>query len=227
MDLLLRLIERRQLTITDISLVEVTDHFLEYAADLPSLPPTVVADFATIASRLLVLKSRSLLPAMPVADDESEPDDLTRQLIAYRAVKQAAESLDQRQRRGLRSFTRPMTMTERHERAPAIAPDHPRRLVQALRWCTDRARPEPRPFQPSQVISLAAMTRRILASVARAGRSRFGALFGPRSSRPERVAGFIALLSLWKRRRVEVRQDAPFGEIEIETVRHVRQAADD
>jgi segregation and condensation protein A len=227
LDVLLRLIESRQLAITDVSLVEVTGQFLEYVAGLPAMPPALLADFTAIASRLLVLKSRSLLPAPPVEDDEIETDDLTRQLIAYQAVRETAEELGGRQRRGLRSYPRPLAAEPIRSTVAQLASEHPARLIQALRWSVARKRPEPRSFQPRQIVSLALMTRNILHAVTRTGRQRFSRLLGRRATRPEYVAGFIALLTLWKQRRIVVTQSELFAEIELEAVQPARQAADD
>src|SRR5688500_7437705 len=81
LDVLLRLIERDQLAIADVSLVAVTDQFLRYVESLGSAPAEVLAEFATVAARLILLKSRSLLPRPQVnAEHEADPDDLVKQL---------------------------------------------------------------------------------------------------------------------------------------------------
>ncbi|MBX6342262.1 MAG: segregation/condensation protein A, partial [Thermomicrobiaceae bacterium] len=86
LDVLLRLIERNQLAITDVSLVAVTDQFLAYMASLADAPPELLAEFTAVAARLLALKSRSLLPAPPAPETEEADADLAEQLIAYQAV---------------------------------------------------------------------------------------------------------------------------------------------
>ena len=97
LDLLLRLIERDQLAITEVSLVAVTDQFLGYLATLRQTSPVLVADFVAVAGRLVLLKSRSLLPRPPVAE-EDEPDGLVRQLIEYQALRAAVDHLADRDR---------------------------------------------------------------------------------------------------------------------------------
>src|SRR5215208_5144761 len=91
LDVLLRLIERSQLQITDVSLVAVMDQFLVYVASLDQAGAELIADFTNVATRLVLLKSRSLLPRPPAIDDEAEAGDLARELIEYRAVRQAAQ----------------------------------------------------------------------------------------------------------------------------------------
>ena len=214
LDVLLRLIERDQLAITDVSLVAVTQQFLDYTASLRDVPPAVLADFAAIAARLLALKARSLLPAPPVTEEEPEPDDLTRQLAAYQAAKQAAELLRRREREGVRSWPRALTgqpelpMTERLVASPPSA------LVTALNRCRKRLLPPPVVHRPTPVISLAAMTRRLLGRLRGTG-VRFRELVGRDASREEQAVAFIALLSLLRQRVVDASQDELFGEIEV------------
>ena len=113
LDLLLHLIERNQLEITAISLVAVTDQFVAYLRmwDEPPLPR--LAEFVAMAARLLLIKSRSLLPRQPrqeVADDETDPLDdaeqLRRHLLEYKLAKDIASMLRARELAGLHSFTR-------------------------------------------------------------------------------------------------------------------------
>jgi len=76
LDVLLALIERERLEISNLSLVLVTDGFLEYIGGMRNPPAALLAEFAGIAARLLVLKSRSLLPKPDVIEQETDVDDL-------------------------------------------------------------------------------------------------------------------------------------------------------
>lgn len=216
LDVLLRLIERNQLEITEVSLVEVTDQFLHYVSALPGTSPGVLAEFTTIASRLLLLKSRSLLPSEPVEDDDEETDDLTQQLLAYKAVKDAALMLKDRQDAGMTSYGRPPTTQEWGESAESILTMPARALIQAMRRCVKRHIPEPTAFRPRPVISLAEMTRRIVDHLRGRRKTRFTSMLSTDADRHEHVAGFVALLTLWKQRAVELWQSEHFAEIEIE-----------
>jgi hypothetical protein len=105
------------------SLLAVTEGFVAYTAAMVDVVPSLLADFTAIAARLLVLKSRSLLPAPPKMEDESEPDDLARQLIAYQAVRDGASALRTREVAGLRSWGRdhPLADLPRAERPGDVA----------------------------------------------------------------------------------------------------------
>jgi segregation and condensation protein A len=217
LDVLLRLIERNQLEITDVSLVEVTDQFLSYVAALPETTPGVLAEFTTIASRLLLLKSRSLLPSEPVEDEDLETDDLTQQLLAYKAVKDAAIMLKERQEQGNTAYARPpMPHRAWGESAESILQLPASVLLRAIRRCAARRIPETTTFRPRPVISLAEMTRRIVDHLSGKRQTRFSSLLSRRADRHEHVAGFVALLTLWKQRAVELWQPEHFAEIVIE-----------
>jgi segregation and condensation protein A len=79
-DVLLRLVERSHVVITDVSLIEVTSQFLAYVAELDQQDAELIAEFSSVGSRLVVLKSRSLLPRPPIEETE-QVSDLARELI--------------------------------------------------------------------------------------------------------------------------------------------------
>lgn len=114
LDLLLKLIERRQLEISKVSLAAITGEFLAYLETHPGMPPGPLASFVWVASKLLWIKSQSLLPRPLIAHSEDEEEDpgeeLVRRLEAYKRVQEAAKWLRSRERQGLRSFERPVAL---------------------------------------------------------------------------------------------------------------------
>src|SRR5688572_3267106 len=86
LDLLLKLVERQQLPITDISLVAVSDQFLAAAREIGGASPESVAEFASVGARLVSLKARTLLPRPSIDEEDEEPSELVVQLIEYRAI---------------------------------------------------------------------------------------------------------------------------------------------
>ena len=88
LDLLLQLVERRKLEITEVSLAAVAGQYLQAVRALPERDLELLSEFLAIGTRLLLLKSRALLPRPPPLDDEEEPvDDLTARLEEYRHFK--------------------------------------------------------------------------------------------------------------------------------------------
>ncbi len=110
LDLLLKLIERKQLDISKVALAEVSEGFLHYLEAHPGMPPGPLASFVWVASKLLWIKSQALLPQAPVpaAEEEEDPgDELVRRLEAYKRVQETASWLRNREAEGLRSYERP------------------------------------------------------------------------------------------------------------------------
>lgn len=215
LDVLLSLIEREQLEISDLSLVTVTDGFLRHVEALTDVPPTLLADFLGVAARLLVLKSRALLPQAEEADEEEEVDDLAAQLREYQRMRNVARDLADAQSALWRSYPRLAPPPARPTRVTFALPPI-QSLGQALVRVLSRQPLEPEPVAMKRVVSVTEMAARLVSSVLRSGRPRPFLDLVNRADRDEVVAGFIALLALLRRRQVEVQQEGLFGEITIE-----------
>jgi segregation and condensation protein A len=114
LDLLLSLIEQRQLDITTIALAEVTEQFLAYLKALEQIDPTVLADFLAIAAKLLVIKSKAILPTLEIEKEEEDSIiDLQSQLVLYKQFKEVAKFLKQLDAKKQQSWTRITTFEER------------------------------------------------------------------------------------------------------------------
>ena len=114
LDLLLSLIEQRQLDITQIALAEVTEQFLQYLKTLEKVEPTNLADYLSIAAKLLVIKSKAILPTLEVEPEEEDAGfDLESKLILYKQFKEVAKFLKTLDNKRKQSFTRSVTFEER------------------------------------------------------------------------------------------------------------------
>jgi segregation and condensation protein A len=225
LDVLLRLIEREELDITAISLALVADQFVEYIAGQPDSDPALLAEFAAVASRLLLLKTRGLFPRAPevaTAEPGENPDedDLVRQLQEYRQIKEAAEGLATRDRAGERAFA-PLAMPE-HATAGAVpeitlAPARPFDLLRAVHRRLARQPATPRVLTLVPRISVGEMAARILERLRTwpHGEVRLSRLATEARSRVEVVTTFMAILELVRRRRAEATQEEPFGDIVV------------
>src|SRR6266542_4801403 len=110
LDLLLRLIEREELDITEIALAQVADQYLAHVRAMEAPDPGALSSFLVMAARLLLIKSRVLLPRPPAAPGPDDPPDeaaeLARQLREYQRYKQAAALLRAWEEGGRRSYLR-------------------------------------------------------------------------------------------------------------------------
>lgn len=234
LDLLLKLIERRQLDISKVALAEVTDAFLSYMSAHPDMPAAPMASFVWVASKLLWIKSQTLLPRPPVTrteDDEEDPgDELVRRLEAYKRVQEAAKWLRARETAGLRSYERPATL-EPQPATPRRKLD-PEEMGNGLNGVTlaklvkmvQRRMQLGMPVVPTgtatrgHVITVAEKVvhlRRRLAPLKAGQRLALGMEFAEASmrSRTELVVLFLAVLELIRRKLGVAEQDEAFGEI--------------
>lgn len=228
LDLLLQLIERRELEISEISLCAVTDQYLRTLETLDVIEPGALADFLTVASRLLLIKSNRLLPR-PVADEDMEEDagdSLVRQLIEYRRFRQAAENLKSRvdsdYRVHVRAAVKP-AVEGLQKPKPDLSDVDADRLQSILRNVLQRMPVDPPPPRltpykvtvSEQIERVRAFVRRIQDSATKPGKVRvlFSSVLGSAYTRTEVIVTFLAILELIKQQELTVEQDATFGEI--------------
>lgn len=228
LDLLLQLVERQELDISEVSLCAVTDQYLSTLEGLAEVEPASLADFLAVASRLLYIKSNSLLPRPAEDEDEQEDvgDALVRQLIEYRRFRQVAEKLKSRTDSGQRAHVRPVI---RHapERRQATPPDlsdvDAQHLQTVLREALQRIPVEPpaprvmayRITVSEQIERVRRFVRDFKQSADRrsGGRVLFSSVLGTAYTRTEVIVTFLAILELIKQQELAVEQDGTFGEI--------------
>lgn len=220
LQLLLHLIESRQLDVLNVPLADLADAYLEHLARHP-VDPAGLSEFVVIAAQLIWLKSRRLLPgeAGPVALgelDEPDEEELRRRIIEYRAVRDAAQAF------GARDLTAPLMRREpRESDLPAVAGEvlQVGLLVEALDRLAAVAEPEPAP--PEVVvreITIGMQIRALLDALSASGRVILQAVLATCRSRTEAAVTLLATLELVRRRQVQVRQATVFGPILVEVV---------
>lgn len=215
LDLLLELVEERKLDILTVRLGDLADDYLIRVRALETLPAEEVAAFLNVASRLVLLKARSLLPSLeprgPEDLTESE-EDLRARLIEYAAVKGRAVALGDRLRAGERAFHREGGTVELPPRGGS-----PSALAAAWAKVLTLAVPEPEDelLAPGERYSVEQRTSEIEELVASQARFSFATLLGDRPTLGLAIVTFIALLDLYRRLVIEIEQDELFGEILI------------
>jgi segregation and condensation protein A len=216
LDLLLRLIERNQLDITEVSLALVTDQYLGYLAALREPDPDTLASFLVVAAKLVLIKSRALLPHQPSEELEDDVgEDLAAQLMEYIKVKEAASFLSERQRAGLTSYPR-MIPEQENRITVKTRPHQISELVLAVQTRIREIQAEPRPEAlPERIVTVPERASQLIDILARERQMSFGQLLGDLSCRQEVIVTFLAVLELLRRREIDVHQGSIFGTIVI------------
>lgn len=217
---LLQLIESRQLDVLTVPLAELADAYVAHLAEHP-VDPAQLAEFVAVAAQLILIKSRSMLPGemLPIshdAGDEPDEEELRRRLVEYRALRDAARVL------GERDLVAPMQRREPRESDLPVASMTPLPvflLVDAMRALASIPEPEPAPPEiVAREITIAMQITVLRTALAAGGRIVLQQLLASCRSRTEATVTLLATLELVRRRQVQVRQRELFGPIVVETV---------
>lgn len=220
LELLLTSIEKRERTINDIALAEVADDFIAYLHKDGAVPLIETTQFLLVASTLLLIKSRSLLPTLELTHEEqADIDDLKHRLALYKVVRHAARALK-------KQWGSQYLYTTKHRyTAPVMftpSPDTtPEELLSAARRVIDHV--------PKQLVKPTARVERVInldevittleQRVSSAARDTFANVVAG-VDRIEAIVGFLALLELVKRGSVAAQQDQQFTDIHLSVVTH-------
>ena len=107
LDLLLSLIEKKELDITRLSLASVTDQYLDFIQSRENITLESLADFLSVASKLILIKSKEMLPFLTLSEEEEEEIlDLEWQLAEYRKFKDISKKIQEMLEGKKESFSR-------------------------------------------------------------------------------------------------------------------------
>ncbi len=224
LDLLLHLIKREELNIYDIPISRILKQFLERLAHMQKLDIDGIGDFLVMASTLMVIKSRLLLPQAPADDEEQPPDprtDLVRQLLEYRRFKELGSLLRERLERYERTFPRGVAEVREREAASAQEPDLGRMLEDIgsfdLFQAFSKVLSEIRVSAEREIVydetPLEVHIDRLETLLAQSVTVPFSRLFAERRDRAYVIGVFLAALELIRQGRALVTQLESFGEI--------------
>jgi len=216
LDKLLSLIEEKKLPISEVSLADVTEDFLKYLDSLPKVDFAVLADFVAVASRLILIKSKTLLPSLELTEDEeSDIKDLERRLAVYKELKSAKKNLEQMWKAGKISAVREYLATASF---PVFSPGEKLdqeslhsallKMFQALQ----KFSVETETIQ-DKIISLEEKISEIIGRITKLGETTLRKLSGV--SKGEAIATFLALLQLARDQLVHLTQSEHFSDIFI------------
>ncbi|GHO93198.1 segregation/condensation protein A [Reticulibacter mediterranei] len=232
LDLLLHLIEKRQMEITTISLVAVTDQYLAYLQQwqTETLPLANMAAFVAIAARLLYIKSQSLLPQNTKEEASSGmesavtmAEDLQRHLIEYKQAKEVAQQLRQRAEAGLQTHGRSGLLAGIEAQLawtpPILTGLEASSLARAFQRLLElQTRDEARGtnLMPVARVRVSERISEILSHLQEKPIVLLNDVLANEHSRLVIIVTFLAVLELWKWQRIDVRQEELLGPIILE-----------
>ncbi len=217
LDLLLQLIEQQELDISTVALANVTEQFLAFVKNIQQKNPLNLADFLVIAAKLLVIKSKALLPNLDLGVEEEETAfDLTQQLLIYKKYKEAAKFLKKLDARRQQSWSREADFSD----LVTFLPD-PEVTVNTLAQSLQQVAVELKeivrlPEQVMQeVVSISEKINHIQKLIGTTIETSLSSLIKEAKSKTEVIVTFLALLELTKQRIVTLEQNELFQDITI------------
>ena len=223
LDLLLYLIKKDEVDIYDISIERITAQYLEFMDAFKTLDLDVAGEFVVMASNLIYIKSRSLLPVnVQPPEEEAEEEDprweLVRQLVEYKKFKDAAAHLGKREVAQENLYTRLPEAVEAVAERP-LGEVSVFDLINAFNGVLKRITQKEdlrEIFEENYTVS---DKIDLIMKITGAGVAlRFTELFANAASRAEIVVTFLALLELIRLKQLRVAQDSAFGEIEVQRI---------
>jgi segregation and condensation protein A len=218
LDLLLYLVRKHEVEIVDLPIAPITDQFLDYLSLLKELDVNAVGDFLEMASTLVEIKSRSVLPrGGEVEDDLSDPrQELVRRLLEYKKFKDAASMLDERGRGWQQRFAR------RANDLPARSRDLSEEEIHEVElWDlvsafgrimrdVDSNRPSNIVYDDTPIhVYMSQITQRL----AEQGELRLRDLLRPDMHKSAMIGVFLAILELVRHKQAKAEQKGLFSEI--------------
>jgi segregation and condensation protein A len=224
LDLLLYLIKKEEVDIYEVNLTKLATQFIEYIELMRQFDLEIAGEFLVMASTLMYIKSRELLPVdqQVAAEGEEEGEDprweLIRQLVEYKKFKDAAAQLQTLEERQENVFPRLPVKLEFESTAPPPKPevgifDLLNAVNAVLKRFEQRVGAGRDIFEDRWTVG--EKIEFILKTIAERGCMKFSELFETAASRSEVVCTFLALLELIRLRQLGCAQPEPFAEIEI------------
>jgi segregation and condensation protein A len=222
LDLLLYLIKKEEVDIYDVNLTQLAAQFIEYIEVMRLLDLDIAGEFLVMASTLMYIKSRELLPLDQQVQTEGEDEgedprwELIRQLVEYKKFKDAAAQLQTLEARQENVFPRLPSKPEFAEEPPGKPDVSLFDLVNAVNAILKRVAQAPDSrdvFEDKWTVS--EKIEHLMKAIAEHARLKFSELFAGAMSRTEVVVTFLALLELIRMKQLVAVQPEPFGEIEI------------
>lgn len=216
LDLLLALITKNKVDIYDIPISEILDQYLQYLEEMRKMDMDIAGEFITMASELMLIKSRMLLPKNPVEEEEDPREKLANALIEYKRAKETAVILNERYEQFAGRIAKPMDEAP-FQAIPELSDQDAKLLEQAFARLLQRAKEMRDTMQPPEKTLENLLKKRvtpiperivgIMRYLYKNGKQSFDDVMLQSKTRSDIIASFAALLELLKARRVKIYSD--------------------
>ncbi len=230
LDLLCHLIDKNKMSIYDINLSKITDQYIEYLKEQEKLNLEIASEFLVMASTLLYLKSKNLLPKQEEEEEELTEEELIRRIVEYKKYKEISKVLKE----NYINFSRRYFKQQEEINLPKqnLEKDYEKNLIPEV-YKNLIERNSVKLNQNAKNIEKIAITdnytvtskvKEMFKVLVKQKKFVFNKLFSLKQhNRQEVVTAFSGLLELSRRSKVETTQEKLFGDITVERVRKYTQ----
>lgn len=223
LDLLLHLVQKSKIEIADISMATITEQYLDYLDRMRDFDVEIASEFLVMASTLLLIKSRALLPGPDdLGEDDEDPEqELRKRLEEYKKYKEISQKLREREERYSNIYHKlPEELIDENEKKNKILVDgNPHDLIKVLirllkneRSTIFRERVYP---IRRQAVTIQQRIRELRKLFSITSECRFTELFRDKYDRSNIIITFLALLEMLKDNQISIYQNKQFGDIII------------
>ena len=228
LDLLCHLIDKNKMNIYDINLSEITDQYIEFLKEQEKLNLEIASEFVVMASTLLFLKSKNLLPKQEEEEEESTEEELIRRIIEYKKFKEISKVLREKYiifSNRYYGFEEKIDLPKQKlekKYDEAIIPEIYENLVEKNNEKINQNAKNIEKIAITDNYTVASKVREMFRVLIKQKRFVFNKLFSiKKHNKQEVVTAFSGLLELSRRSKVETIQEELFGDITVEKVKKV------
>lgn len=223
LDLLCHLIDKNKMNIYDIQISEITDQYIAYLNEMERMNLEIASEFLIMASTLIYLKSKKLLPKQEEEEKELTEEELIQRIIEYKKYKEITKKLKEnyevysnRYYRFPEEITLPKQVLEK-EYAPEIIPELYQNLLTRLEQKKNQNAANIEKIAITDTYTVASKVKEMFRVLLKKQRFVFNRLFSIKEkSSQEVVTAFGGLLEMSRRNKVKTNQEELFGDILVE-----------
>lgn len=225
LDLLCHLIDKNKMNIYDINLSEITDQYINYLKEQEKLNLEIASEFIIMASTLLYLKSKNLLPKQEEEEEEITEEELIRRIIEYKKFKEISKVLKEQYKKNANRYFKlqeeiklPKQKIEKNYESMLI-PEMYKKVVERNEEKVNQNAKNIEKIAITDNYTVASKVKEMFKALIKNKKFTFNKMFSlKKHNKQEVVTAFSGLLELSRRSKVLTKQEELFGDIEVEKV---------
>lgn len=225
LDLLCHLIDKNKMNIYDINLSEITDQYINYLKEQEKLNLEIASEFIIMASTLLYLKSKNLLPKQEEEEEEITEEELIRRIIEYKKFKEISKVLKEQYKKNSNRYFKlqeeiklPKQKIEKNYESILI-PEKYKKVVERNEEKVNQNAKNIEKIAITDNYTVASKVKEMFKALIKNKKFTFNKMFSlKKHNKQEVVTAFSGLLELSRRSKVLTKQEELFGDIEVEKV---------